>query len=305
MTRLELALKGPASEPVDLARTLDSHGFAELSPMFRDEEAGTLELTLRVRGARPRRVLIGPGRPGHALVQILGPAVGPRVRDDVIAGARRVLRLDQDLSGFYADVADDRDLAWAADGAGRMLQSPSAFEDVVKTVCTTNCAWSATVRMANALVTHLGQPAAGADDPLTHAFPTPESMAVAPDAFYRESMRAGYRGPYLIALARRVSDGLLDLESWARASPEDLSDDELESELLALPGVGPYVAAHVMMTFGRTSRLILDSWTRPTYARLLGRAKPVPDATIRRRFRRYGPHAGLAFWLFVTRDWIE
>ena len=23
------------------------------------------------------------------------------------------------------------------------------------------------------------------------------------------------------------------------------------------------------------------------------------------RFRRYGDHAGLAFWLFVTRDWVE
>jgi hypothetical protein len=30
----------------------------------------------------------------------------------------------------------------------------------------------------------------------------------------------------------------------------------------------------------------------------------VPDAAIARRFRRYGEHAGLAFWLFVTRDWV-
>jgi hypothetical protein len=58
------------------------------------------------------------------------------------------------------------------------------------------------------------------------------------------------------------------------------------------------------MTIGRDSRLILDSWTRPKYARVLGRTKPVPDASIRRRFRRYGDHAGLAFWLFVTRDWV-
>ena len=28
------------------------------------------------------------------------------------------------------------------------------------------------------------------------------------------------------------------------------------------------------------------------------------DATIERRFRRYGPYAGLAFWLLLTRDWI-
>jgi 3-methyladenine DNA glycosylase/8-oxoguanine DNA glycosylase len=74
--------------------------------------------------------------------------------------------------------------------------------------------------------------------------------------------------------------------------------------LLALPGVGPYAAAHVMMTLGRYHRLILDSWTRPTYAKKVGRPK-VSDASIERRFRRYGPYAGLAFWLYLTRDWVD
>jgi len=59
-----------------------------------------------------------------------------------------------------------------------------------------------------------------------------------------------------------------------------------------------------MMTLGRNSRLILDSWTRPTYAKLLGK-RSVPDAAIVRRFRRYEEHAGLGFWLVVTRDWVE
>jgi N-glycosylase/DNA lyase len=59
-----------------------------------------------------------------------------------------------------------------------------------------------------------------------------------------------------------------------------------------------------MMTLGRDSRLILDSWTRPKYARLVGRTEPVADRTIERRFRRYGEHSGLAFWLFLTRDWV-
>jgi hypothetical protein len=58
-----------------------------------------------------------------------------------------------------------------------------------------------------------------------------------------------------------------------------------------------------MMTIGRYHRLILDSWTRPTYARLAGR-RASTDSAIARRFRRYGPYAGLAFWLFLTRDWV-
>lgn len=106
-------------------------------------------------------------------------------------------------------------------------------------------------------------------------------------------------------MARSVAGGELDLESYATATPSMVPDSELEAVLLALPGVGPYAAAHIMMTLGRHSRLILDSWTRPTYTRIVGRAKPVSDQQIERRFRSYGDFAGLAFWLYVTRDWVD
>ena len=305
MTTLELPLRAPGGEPVDLWRTLVSHGFAELSPTHLDEEHRTLAFTVRVPGGRPRRVRISEGTRRSARLDVLGPPPGPKVVRAVLDGAAHVLRLDQDLSPFYLLAEGDPDLAWAAAGAGRMLRSPTVFEDVVKTVCTTNCAWSATVRMVDALVTHLGEPALGGDGPLTNAFPSPEAMAGAPESFYREVVRAGYRGAYLIGLARAVAGGELDLEGFATATPTDLSDLELEAALLALPGVGPYAAAHIMMTLGRHSRLILDSWTRPKYTRLVGRKKAVSDRAIEKRFRRYGDFAGLAFWLFVTRDWVD
>jgi 3-methyladenine DNA glycosylase/8-oxoguanine DNA glycosylase len=175
----------------------------------------------------------------------------------------------------------------------------------VKTVCTTNCTWSATVRMVTALVEHLGRPAAGArPGAFGHAFPTPEAMAEAGDDFYRDIARAGYRGAYLRSLAASVAGGELDLEALAQADAEELSDEELAAQLLELPGVGPYATAHIMMLVGRYSRLILDSWSRPKYLRVSG-AKRGKDTTIERRFRRYGPYAGLAFWLYITRDWVD
>jgi 3-methyladenine DNA glycosylase/8-oxoguanine DNA glycosylase len=154
-------------------------------------------------------------------------------------------------------------------------------------------------------VTHLGDPAIGGDGPLSNAFPTPDAMAEAPESFYRDVVRSGYRGAYLIALARAIADGELDLEAYATATSATLPDAELEAALLALPGVGPYAAAHIMMTLGRHSRLILDSRTRPTYTRLRGRSRPISDRQIERRFRPYGNFAGLAFWLYVTRDWVD
>jgi 3-methyladenine DNA glycosylase/8-oxoguanine DNA glycosylase len=304
-TTVDLPLRSPGGEPVDLWRTLVSHGFAELAPTVLDEERRTLGLTLRVPGGRPRRVRVSQGRKGRARVEVLGPKPGPKVVRGVLEGAAHVLRLDQDLSSFYRQAMDDPDLAWATGGAGRMLRSPTVFEDVVKTICTTNCAWGATVRMVNALVTHLGEQAVGGDGPLTNGFPTPAAMAAAPESFYRDTVRAGYRGAYLIALARLVADGELDLEALDVAASQPIPDEEVEETLLALPGVGPYASAHIMMTLGRHSKLILDSWTRPKYTRLVGRKKTVPDRQIERRFRRYGDYAGLAFWLFVTRDWVE
>jgi 3-methyladenine DNA glycosylase/8-oxoguanine DNA glycosylase len=153
--------------------------------------------------------------------------------------------------------------------------------------------------MTAALVEHLGVEAPGG----ARAFPTAVAMAEADDTFYKDVIRAGYRGPYLKQLATDVADGTIDLEELNDPS---LPDDEVAARLLALPGVGPYAAAHVMLTsLGRYSRLVLDSWTRPTYYRLAGARSALKDATIERRFKRYGDWAGLAFWLYLTRSWVE
>lgn len=300
-TSMEIALRGPSGEPVDLWRTIVSHGVASLPPADLDEDARVMTITLPVAGGKPRTVRIRRGRKGRARVDVLGSAVGAPTRAGLRQAVRRVLNLDEDLSPLYEVARTDPELAWIGAGAGRMARGATVFEDVVKTICTTNCTWSATVRMVSALVGELGELSAGGHG---RAFPTAEAMAAAPDAFYRDVARAGYRGEYLRALAGSVVDGSVDLEALATASPDELPDDDLAQQLLALPGVGPYAAAHIMMLIGRHSRLILDSWTRPTYAELNGGRK-ASDRTIERRFRLYGPYAGLAFWLYLTRDWVK
>jgi N-glycosylase/DNA lyase len=301
----EFRLVGAGGEPVDFRRTIASHGVADLPPNRVDEEDWTLELTLPVDGAAPRTVLVSAGRNGYGRMQVAGARTGAAQERRLLEAVEHVLRLDEDLSPFYEAAAADPDLSWVTAGAGRMLRSPTVFEDVVKTICTTNTVWSATVRMVTALVENLGQPAAGAQPgAFGRAFPTPEAMAEAGEDFYRDVVRAGYRGAYLRSLAASVAGGELDLEELVRADAQDLPDEEVAARLLALPGVGPYATAHIMMLVGRYSRLILDSWTRPKYLSVSG-AKRAKDTTIERRFRRYGPYAGLAFWLYITRDWVD
>jgi N-glycosylase/DNA lyase len=283
-----IELRGAGGEPVDFARTLLSHGVADLPPNRIAEDGSRFETVLPAAGGARVVVVAAQGRRVSVIPETA----------EIERQVRRMLALDQDLSAFYLVAAEDPALAWVTAGAGRMLRSPTVFEDVVKTICTTNCAWSGTVRMVSALVEELGRPAEHAPD--RRAFPTPAAMAEAPEDFYRDVARAGYRGPYLRRLAEAVASGELDLEVLDDPA---LPDAEVAERLLALDGVGPYAMAHVMMLLGRYRRLILDSWTRPTYRRLSGRAR-VTDKGIVRAFARYRDFAGLAFWLTLTEGWL-
>jgi 3-methyladenine DNA glycosylase/8-oxoguanine DNA glycosylase len=127
MQLAELPLRGAGGEPVDFARTIVSHGVAELPPNRVDLEARTLETTLPVAG-------------GARTVRI--SADGVKLHIEAVAGSfdkrltqivAHMFRLDEDLSAFYELACRDEDFAWCAEGAGRMLRSPTVFEDVVKT----------------------------------------------------------------------------------------------------------------------------------------------------------------------------
>jgi 3-methyladenine DNA glycosylase/8-oxoguanine DNA glycosylase len=294
-----IELVGAGGEPVDFARTLLSHGVADLPPNQIAPDGSGLS-TVVTAGEEAWLVELTSDGPGRARLSAPAGAAAPPSarRPELVAQVRHMLRLDEDLSPFYIVAAADPGLAWAVAGAGRMIQSPTVFEDLVKTICTTNCAWSATVRMVSALVGELGTPATGV--PERRAFPAPAVVAEAGEAFFRDVARAGYRGPYLRAVADDVASGRLDLEELHDPA---LSDEEVAERLLAIAGVGPYAMAHMMMLLGRYRRLILDSWTRPKYRRLSGRAR-VTDKGIERAFRRYRQFAGLAFWLTLTEDWL-
>jgi len=232
----EIPLAGAGGEPVDFVRTIVSHGVAELPPNRLDFAARALETTLPV-GSGARTVRLASAR-RKLRIDVVAGSAGTRVSGALEKTVAHMFRLDEDLSAFYSRVRDDAELAWCAQGAGRMLRAPAVFEDVVKTICTTNTAWSGTRKMTHALVDNLGVKALGGG----RTFPTPEAMAEVDEGFYREVVRAGYRGPYLKQLATDVAEGTIDLEGLH--DPE-LPDDEAAARLLALPGVGPYTAAAV------------------------------------------------------------
>lgn len=132
MTRVaDLPLRGVGGEPVDFARTIVSHGVAELAPNRVELVPKQLETTLPIRGgARTVRLT---EQNGNLRIEATTGRIGVRAQEELSKTVAHMFRLDEDLSGFYGVACDDSDLAWCAHGAGRMLRAPTVFEDVVKT----------------------------------------------------------------------------------------------------------------------------------------------------------------------------
>ena len=212
---------------------------------------------LDLKGAAPVTLTITATRRSLRINPSRASAKQPRKRLSAIV--RHMLRLDDDMAEFYRFVADDRDFNWIpVQGAGRMLRSPTVFEDLVKMICTTNCSWALTEKMVTGLVENLGRESNDG----RRTFPTPEAMALMPLKFYVNEVRAGYRAAYLKELADRVASGELDVEAWLKSS---LSTVDLIKEMRGVKGVGPYAAENLLKLIGRYDGLALDSWTRAKF----------------------------------------
>jgi N-glycosylase/DNA lyase len=179
-----------------------------------------------------------------------------------------------------------------------MLRSPTVFEDLVKTICTTNCSWALTKKMVSGLVDNLGKETRDG----TRSFPPAEAMALEPVKFYVEEVRAGYRSAYLKELADRVAAGELDVESWSNS---ELPTAELFKQIKQVKGAGTYAAENLLKLLGRYDGLALDSWTRSRFYELRNNGRKAKDKKIERYYAPFNEWRGLALWCDVTRDWLD
>jgi 3-methyladenine DNA glycosylase/8-oxoguanine DNA glycosylase len=290
-----LTLSTPAT--FSFRRTVISHGWCELPPFDLDRQAWTLTRVIDTGEARPITVTLSEGE--QAINVTTRRKLSRRAADKVLRDVRHMMRLDDDMSEFYQLTTSTTAFAWIArNGAGRLLRAPTVFEDLVKMMCTTNCAWSLTEKMVGGLVGGLGRETSdGRRD-----FPTPEAMAAMPESFYRDTVRAGYRSAYLKELAERVATGEIDVESWLTS---ELPTDKLIREMKRVKGVGDYAAENLLKLVGRYDGLGLDSWVRPQFSRKHNKGRAASDEKIRRHYARFGTWRGLALWCDLTEDWLD
>ena len=278
-------------------RTIISHGWCELPPFSIDEDRWILTRTLDLGTTPPVTVSLSATKRS---VQINLPrTLSQKGADSVTNQVRHILRLDDDLKPFYRAMKSDPEFEWISQqGAGRMLRSPTVFEDLVKMVCTTNCSWALTKKMVSGLVENLGRKSSNGH----RTFPTPEAMAVMPEKFYVNEVRAGYRAGYLKELAYRVASGELDVEAWLTS---ELPTPGLIKEMKGVKGVGDYAAENLLKLLGRYDGLALDSWTRSKFFSVRNNGRKAADKKIARYYSRFNEWKGLVLWCDMTRDWME
>ena len=273
--------------------TVYSHGWCELAPFSLDTENWRLSYVFSDGKSVVPAVIYE--EKNKLRIDLASSKIKP---EKIIRDVRHILRLDDDLSGLYAAVADNERLAWIAHRrAGRLLRSPTVWEDLVKTICTTNCSWALTKIMVNNLVDKLGADAGKGK----HAFPVPQEMASQDEQFYRTEIKAGYRAPYFIELAEKVASGELNPESWLNS---DLPTAELKKEMKKVKGVGDYAAENLLKLVGRYDGLALDSWLRSQFYKNHNNGRACKDIKIERHYKKYGEWRGLVIWCDMTEKWI-
>ncbi|HVE58921.1 MAG TPA: hypothetical protein VNB22_18955 [Pyrinomonadaceae bacterium] len=273
-----------------------SHGWCQLLPFELDLENWRLSYVFR--GEKPLAASIAE-RDGNIEIELFEEKISKAEEEKILREVRHILRLDESFGEFYRLTKKEKRLNWiAALHGGRLLRSPTVFEDLVKTLCTTNCSWGLTKNMTRNLVEKLGLESADG----RRTFPTAEAMANVSAQFYRDEIRAGYRSPYFAELAEKVAGGKLDPETWLDS---ELPTKELKKEMKSVKGVGDYAAENLLKLVGRYDGLALDSFLRGAFYKKHNREQICDDKEIELFYEKFGSWRGLAIWCDMTEKWHD
>ena len=123
-----------------------------------------------------------------------------------------------------------------------------------------------------------------------NSFPLPEKIASLTETELR-ACKMGFRAPHLLAAARQIAEGKLDLEKV-----RGLALAEARTELMKLHGVGGKIADCVLLfAYGFDSAFPVDVWVERALRQLYFPRRRVSEKKLRHfAATHFGPHAGYA-----------
>jgi AraC family transcriptional regulator of adaptative response / DNA-3-methyladenine glycosylase II len=228
-----------------------------------------------------------PTSAGATARLILDDEIGRAEAEEI---SRRLLDLDHDPAPVTAALGRDPiigDLVRARPGL-RVPGASDPHELAVRAVLGQQVSVAGAATLASRLVAAHGQPLAQPVGAVTHLFPTAAALADAdPEglAMPRSRRRA------LLGLAGALARGEVSLALGGHP-------DAARSELLALPGIGPWTAEYIAMRALRDTDAFMptDLGVKHAFARLGLDAGPKRAAAIAERWRPYRAYALQHLW---------
>lgn len=282
--------------PFDFYSTVYSHGWVDLAPTsWNPESLSVSRIEQLDQGEVVRLEIFGNSNYLDPRIIVKVHQARPFVKGDIEELQSKVawmLRLDEDLDEFH-NLCRSKGGRWTAlaQGRGRLLRSPNLFEDIVKTICTTNIQWGGTKRMVANLAAAYGAPMPG--EPDQRAFPAPEAILEDNFATFASRVRLGYRAAYIYELAERMvsEPGVFDARQTASLHP-----DNLRKLLLGIKGVGEYAAATLLMLLGQYGELAVDTEFREFMSRRYFPSGYPGDEQAKAVYAEWGRWKYLAYW---------
>lgn len=286
-------------EDFDFWCTVWSSGWCALAPFSFNQKRRTLTRIQKLASNKIVKAEISQKRRGRLIILAeSGERLNRAEVEELIKVVKTCLKLDEDLSPFYEMLKAYSEFSWVRQiGAGRSIRSPTVFEDVIKTICSTNCSWALTKAISRRLCANIGSRFSEE----FHTFPTPEQLASKTEEFIKSEIKAGYRSSYLVELARKIVDGKLDVEAWKTSSLDSVS---LKREIMKVKGVGEYAADHILKLLGRYDFLALDSWLRKRFSQVHKNGETASDKEIEDFYKPFGKWKGLVLWLDMIKEYL-
>jgi AraC family transcriptional regulator of adaptative response / DNA-3-methyladenine glycosylase II len=236
-----IRLRLPYRPPIDLDRMFGFLG-ARAIPGVESADGGRYRRTLRL--AYGTGILsIGPaassgGDPGYVECELQLEDL--RDLTAAVQRCRRLLDLDADpeaVTGYLSASGPVLGPLALANPGRRVPGHVDGAELALRAVLGQQISVAAARRLGERLVATYGKPLERPEGPLTHCFPTAETLAEAdPAALPMPRARAAA----LTGLAAALASGELSLDPGAER-------DRAEAQLLAMPGIGPWTACYIRM----------------------------------------------------------
>lgn len=266
----------------DLRMTCHTHGWKNLAPFSWDSSEGEIRFSVSIDG-QPIDIKASQARAIIKATLISNHKLSVKQNEELTAIIKRCLSLEVDTSDLLkiADKIGPQYVPLIERGAGRLLRSPTLWEDAAKTLFTTNCSWTLTKKICNyACSKNLSEPTPLGFFP----FPLAERIAKYSSNEIREFLPIGYRSRFLKLLAKKFAEDPTYNQLENKIYDYKVADNIVRH----IKGFADYATAHLLLLAGYYNEVPIDTVVT-SYLKKNHRVRK-PKSFIDRQYRKWGKY---------------